>query len=66
MAWSRRLGFACSRVPARAGTSRREKKTLKNYITDERKTTLAGNDVRASLRRIIPFLGRLRLGGPRH
>ena len=42
------------------------RKTLEDYVTNERKATLIGNDVRTSLKRIIPFLGRLGLNGLRH
>ena len=64
--WSRRLRLACSRMPAGMGISRRRRRTFKNYVTNGRKATLIGNDVRTSFKRIIPSLGRLGLRGPRH
>ena len=60
--WSRRLGLACHMAPTGMGTSKRGRRTLNNYITNGRKTALIGNNVRASLRRIITSLGRLGLG----
>ena len=72
--WSGRLRLACSRAPVGKGTSRGwrrtlkdyRRKTLEDYVTNKRKATLIGNDVRTSLRRISPSLGRLRLSRPRY
>ena len=48
------------------GTSKRRRRILKDYVTNGRKTTLIGNNVGTSLRRIIASLGRLGLSGMRY
>ncbi|KAM3690342.1 hypothetical protein ACB098_09G117400 [Castanea mollissima] len=47
-------------------TSRKGRRTLKDYTAYGRKTTLIGNNIRISLKKVITSLGRLGLGGPRH
>ena len=64
--WSGGLRLACSRTPTGASTSRRRRKALKDYVDNGRKATPIWNNVKTSLRGIIPSLGRLRLGGLRH
>ena len=63
--WSSRLRLAYNRVLATMGMGWRRRRALKNYITYGRKTTLKRHNVSTGLRRVIPSLGRLRLGRPR-
>ena len=58
--------LACSRTPTRTGTSKRRRRALKNYIADGREASLIWDKIRASLRRVITSLSKLRLSGPRH
>ena len=58
--------LACNRALAGMGEGRRKRRALKNYVANRGKATLIRNDVKTSLRRIIPSLGKFGLSGPRH